>query len=115
MESVMYSLSAISKYFSAHRLGVTLLIVNVIGTMVYEYAVSPSWAIPEERAAGIYSVTGEGVVWVSRALPILIGFGLLNLPWGACICIGKKWQSGYLWLATAVIWLIALWVDFAHH
>jgi hypothetical protein len=74
-----------------------------------------SWAIPEERAQGIYSVTGEPFVWAARALPIIAGFFLINLIWGAFICIKKKWQNSYLWLATVVIWLIAVWVDFAHH
>ncbi len=99
----------------SRRVGIVLFIVNVLGALFYLWAVSPSWAIPEERAQGVYSVTGEPYVWALGALPILAGFGLLNLVWGGYICVKRKWPSGYLWLTTSVIWLIAVWLDFAHH
>ena len=115
VDYVMHSLSAINKYFSPRRLSLALFFVNVIGAIAYELAASPTWAIPEERAAGIHSVTGEPFIWAALALPILVGFTLLNVVWGTCLCVQREWRSGYLWLATAVVWLIAIWVDFAHH
>jgi hypothetical protein len=115
MESVMQSLLEIYKYFSVRRLSLALLIVNVIGAIVYIRVASPSWAIPEERAQGIHTVTGEPFVWAARALPIFAGFSLLNFLWGAYICVKRSWLNGYLWLTTAIIWLVAVWVDFAHH
>jgi hypothetical protein len=52
--------------------------VNVIGAIIYDVAASPSWAIPQERALGIYSVTGEPFVWFGAILPIVIAFLALN-------------------------------------
>jgi accessory gene regulator protein AgrB len=105
----------IHKHISASRLSLTLFIANLIGAIVYVYAASPSWAIPEERAHGVHSVTGEPFIWAARALPIFVSFSLLDFLWGAYICIRREWQSGYIWLATFIIWLIAVWFDFAHH
>ena len=113
MESIMPLRNEPTSAFS--RFDLTLLIVNIIGAIIYLYAASPSWAIPEERAQGIHSVAGEPVVWAVRALPILTGFGFLDLLWGAYICVRRKWRSSYLWLSTAAIWLIATRIDIAHH
>jgi len=104
-----------SKHFPAYRLGLTLFIVNVIGTIIYLVAVSLNWAIPQERELGLHSTTGEPFIWALGALPILAVFTLLNLAWGAYICFKKRWRSGYFWLMTAAVWLIAVWIDFAHH
>jgi TRAP-type C4-dicarboxylate transport system permease small subunit len=90
-------------------------VANIIGTMIYLRAVSPSWAIPEERVHGMSSVTGEPFVWAAYAVPIFAGFGLLNLVWGAYICVKRNWRDGYLLLAITLIWLVAVWIDFAHH
>ncbi len=100
---------------SVLRLSLTLLMVNVIGTIIYLVAVSPSWAIPQERELGLHSTTAEPVIWALAALPILAAFTLLNLAWGAYICFKKRWRSGYFWPITFAVWLIAVWIDFAHH
>jgi len=105
----------VHKYFSAYRLSVALFIVNVIGAVVYVRAASPSWAIPQERALGVYSVTGQPYVWAVAVLPIFAGFSLLNSLWGTYICVRRKWRSGYFWLATTVIWVVAVGFDFEHH
>jgi hypothetical protein len=102
-----------SKRFFSCRLSLALFIVNVIGAITYVVRVSPSWAIPQER--GLNSMTGEPFVWFVAALPIVAGFGLLNLLWGAYICFSRMWRSGYFWLMTAAVWFIAIWIDFAHH
>jgi hypothetical protein len=103
------------KYISVRRVSVTLLVLNIISAMVYVYAAMPSWVIPEERAQGLYTVTGEPVVWAVRALPILAGFVLINIIWGAYICAKRKWRSSFLWLSAVLVWLVAIWVDFSHH
>jgi len=62
----------------------------------------------------VHSVTGESVIWALGALPIFAGLNILDFVWGAYICARRKWQSGYMWLATFIAWVIAIWIDFAH-
>jgi len=101
------------KHYSARRLNLTLFVVNVIGAIIYVVRASPSWAMPQER--GLHSMTGEPFVWAGSVLLIVAGFALLNLLWGAYICFSRRWRNGYFWLMTAGVWLIAVWIDFAHH
>jgi len=42
-------------------------------------------------------------------------FFVLNLAWVALIVARRRWRSGRFWLLAALCWLIAVWVDFAHH
>lgn len=114
LESVMQAFLGKYKHLSVFQLSLALFVLNVIGAVAYLRAVEPSWVIPEERAAGIHTVTGEPIVWAVGVLPFVVGFGLLNTLWGVCLCVWKKWRSGYFWLATALIWLVAVWIDFAH-
>jgi len=100
---------------SLSRAGVALSLANLAGAIAYLYAASVSWAIPEERAQGIHSVTGEPFVWFFGAVPIFAGFSLLNLFWGAYICTKRKWRAGYIWLAALAMRLVAACIDFAHH
>jgi hypothetical protein len=102
-------------YLSVRRMSVALLILNVIASVVYVYAAMPSWVIPIEQAQGIYTVTGEPVVWAVRALPIFVAFFLINFIWGTCICIKRNWRNGFFWITAAAIWVIAVWIDFSHH
>ena len=92
-----------------------LLAANVLGAIGYLFAASPSWAIPEERAAGIYSITGEPFVWALSVWPILALFILLNLSWAAIIVAKRRWHDVRYWLITPLIWLVSISVDFAHH
>jgi hypothetical protein len=101
------------KYSSVRRVSLALFIVNVIGAIIYVVGASPSWAIPQER--GLHSTTGEPFVWGFFVLPIFAAFALLNLLWGTFICFSRRWRSGYFWLMTLMVWLIAIWIDFAHH
>jgi hypothetical protein len=109
-----YPALEIDRRFFIGRVDATLFILNLIGTIVYVKAASLSWVIPQECAAGINVTTGEPFVWAS-AVPIFAVFALVNILWGASICIKKRWRSGYVWIATALAWFIALWIDFAHH
>jgi hypothetical protein len=101
------------KYTSIRTVSLTLFIVNVIGAISYVVRASPSWAIPQER--GLHSMTGEPFVWAGFVLPIVAAFALLNLLWGVFICFSRRWRSGYFWLMTVMVWLVAVWIDFAHH
>jgi len=91
------------------------LLLNILGAIGYLIAVSPSWAIREERQAGIRSITGEPFVWATLGWPILALFFLLNLSWAAFVISKRQWIDGRYWVITPVIWIIALWIDFAHH
>jgi hypothetical protein len=93
----------------------SLVVLNGIGAIVYMARASNAWANPQERAAGVYSVTGEPFVWFAEIWPIVVVFLALNLSWEALILARRHWVSGRLWLLTVMIWLIAVLVDNAHH
>jgi len=103
------------KNLAAQRWSVVLLAFNFIGAVIYVVAASHGWAIPQEREAGLHSVTGEPYVWAGYVIPICAVFFVLNLTWGALIITRRQWQSGILWLMTIPIWVVAVAIDFAHH
>jgi hypothetical protein len=78
----MQTMAGLYKYRSARRLKWALFILNVIGAIVYVRAASVAWAIPEERAQGIYSVTGEPLIWALSVLPVFASFCLIDLVGG---------------------------------
>jgi hypothetical protein len=90
-----------------------LLALNLIGAIIYLRRSSLSWAIPQEK--GLHSQTGEPFVWAAAAIPIFAIFFAVNAIWGGIILVRRRWPSGYLWLLTALIWLLAVVIDFAHH
>jgi hypothetical protein len=93
-----------------------LLLANVFGAVFYVFAASRGgWAIPEERAAGTYTVTGEPFVWFLNILPVIAIFFVINLVWGVRIITGRDRCGSLLWLLTAAIWIVAVIIDFAHH
>jgi hypothetical protein len=98
---------------TTQSISITLLALNAIGAVAYVFRASPSWAIPEER--GLHSITGEPFIWFIGVLPVVAIFFVLNLAWGALIVARRQWRSGRFWLLAAVVWLIAVLVDFAHH
>jgi hypothetical protein len=91
----------------------TLIAFNVVGAIVYVCLASRSWVIPQER--GLHSETGEPFVWALFVMPIFAVFLLANVIWGVFILVRRQWRSGYLWLLTALMWLVAAAIDFAHH
>lgn len=104
------------KKHAAQRWSVVLLTANVVGALIYVVAASDGgWVIPQERAAGLHSVTGEPYVWALHVFPICVVFLVLNVTWGAFIVARKQWRTGLLWLSTIPIWLVAVAIDFAHH
>ncbi len=103
------------KNVATQRWSVVLLTANIVGAVVYVVAASHGWVIPQERAAGLHSVTGEPFIWALYILPICVVFFVLNVTWGAFILARKQWRTGVLWLSTIPIWLVAVAIDFAHH
>jgi hypothetical protein len=104
-----------SKGSSSRRLNVTLLILNAFGCITYVVRASPSWAIPQERALGIHSITGEPFVWFAGIFPVIVVFTLLDVLWAAYICIKKRWQSSKFWVLSLALWILAITMDFANH
>jgi hypothetical protein len=101
--------------FMAQPMPLALFLLNVIGAIAYlARASSGGWAIPQERAAGIQSITGEPFVWFVAIFPIVVFFFLLNFVWGAVI-VRRQWQGVGFWLLAALVWLGAVAIDFAHH
>lgn len=95
--------------FTGQRWDLVLLVINLIGAVMYVFASSHGWVIPEEP------VTGEPFIWALWVFPIWGVYLLLNLTWGAFIVIDKQWRSGRVWLLTIPIWAISVVIDFAHH
>jgi hypothetical protein len=98
---------------SGDRLNPVLLAANVVGAIIYVLVASRSWAIPQER--GLQSTTGEPFTWAIAVVPIFVVFILVNVSWGAYICLKRRGRSRYFWLLSAILWLVAICVDFAHH
>jgi hypothetical protein len=94
---------------------IALFVANVIGAILYVFAASRGgWANPVERAEGIYTTTGEPLVWFINILPIVVIFFILNVAW-TIILTRRQWRGGRFWLLAAVVWLAAIAIDFAHH
>jgi hypothetical protein len=111
----MYGDRLTDRTLSAQPGNLALFLLNAVGAVAYVYRASPSWAIPDERQAGIYTTTGEPLVWFAGILPVLILFFIVNLAWAALIITRPQWRSNRIWLLAAVCWFAAIWVDFAHH
>jgi len=84
----------------------------MMGAAVYVYRASSSWAIPEER--GLSATTGAPFTWFLSVMPIIVLFLALNAIWGLFLR-RQHWRTGSFWLLSAMCWLIAIVVDFAHH
>lgn len=85
---------------------------NVTGVISYLVLASRGWRDPLEH--GMIPVTGEPFVWV-LAVPVFVISIFMDLIWAALLLREGK-SKRMLWLlVTAVVWLIAIRVDFAHH
>ena len=95
---------------------IALLLLNVVGSILYVVAASRGgWVIPEERAAGIHTTTGEPFIWFLSILPIVATFFVINVAWGAVILVRRQGKGGLVLLLAAVVWLGAVAIDFVHH
>ena len=82
--------------FMAQPIPLALLLLNVIGAFAYLIRASTAWAIPQEREAGIHSITGEPFVWFLAILPIVAFFFVLNVVWGSSHCSSTMAGCGLL-------------------
>jgi hypothetical protein len=48
-------------------------------------------------------------------MPVWIVFAAINIAWGVAILARKKWLAARFWLSTALIWVVAIVIDYAHH
>jgi hypothetical protein len=90
------------------------LFLDHCGAIAYLIRASAAWVNPQERAAGIYSITGEPFVWLVAIVPVVLFFFVVNCVWGA-VTIRRHWQGAGLWLLATLAWLGAVVIDFAHH
>ena len=97
---------------SANLVNVGLMIGNAVGIVLYLVLASGGWRIPEED--GMVPVTGEPFVW-AFALPVFGIFFLLNVIWGIQLLRHKERKGRFGWVVTAVVWLLAIVIDFSHH
>jgi len=97
------------------KVSVAIFVANVSGIAVYLLGARHAWVIPEEKANGIHSITGEPFVWAAFVLPVWIVFLVINLAWGSMIVARRRWLDGRIWLMAFFIWIVAVVVDFAHH
>jgi hypothetical protein len=111
--NAMHSEQLNRRNLAAQGWSVVLLVFNFIGAVVYVVAASRSWAIPQER--GLHSQTAEPFIWFMFVVPIFTIFFVVDVVWGGLILVRRQWRSGYLWLLTALIWLVATVIDFANH
>ena len=96
----------------AHWVGERRLLVgNVLGAVLYLVGTSYGWVNPAEH--GEVPVTAEPIIWGMAAFPIVGVFTLINLTWGVLLLRGRR--GGRVWLATGVLWLAVVFIDFAHH
>jgi TRAP-type C4-dicarboxylate transport system permease small subunit len=94
---------------------IAFLIANITGAILYVFAASRGgWAIPEERAAGINTTTGEPFIWFLSVVPVVAVFMVINVAW-TIILSRRHWSGRSYWLLGAVVWLAAIAIDFAHH
>jgi hypothetical protein len=112
-QNAMHSEQLSRRNLASQRWSVVLLVLNFIGAIVYVCLASRAWAIPREK--GLHSETAEPFIWFLFVAPIFTIFFVVNVVWGGLILVRRQWRSGYLWLPTALIWLVAAVIDFAHH
>ena len=91
------------------RVGIFLLVVNVIGAATYLFLASRGWRDPTDDLP----ITGEPYVWAA-SLPVLALFVTVDAGWG--ILIAWRKLSGWpLFGLSAALWTSAIAIDFAHH
>ena len=72
-------------------------------------------AYRKNKSRGWISITAEPYIWFAVVLPVVAIFLVLNLAWGVLILRNRQRRSGRLWLVAALIWIVVIAVDFAHH
>lgn len=85
IRNAMHSEQINRRKLAAQRWSIVLLVLNFIGAAVYVVRASDGWVIPQERALGLHSVTGEPYIWALSVFPVCAVFLVLNLTWVAFI------------------------------
>jgi hypothetical protein len=98
---------------SVKSLDIAFMAANAVGIVLYLVRVSLIWRIPQER--GMVPVTGEPFVWAAGALPVLGVFLLADIVWGGLLLRDRESKRRLWWLITAVVWLVAIGIDFSRH
>jgi hypothetical protein len=99
----MYGDRLTDRTLSAQPGNLALLLLNAVGAVAYVYRASPSWAIPEERQAGIYTTTGEPFVWFAGILPVLTLFFIVNFAWAALIITPTMEKQSYVAAGSSML------------
>jgi hypothetical protein len=81
------------------------LVANVIGAAAYVWLSSWTWLEPELRGKDVGSA-GAAMVWAMSALPVLVGFALVDLVW--LIRRLRSGQSLQPILLAAPLWAVVL-------
>jgi hypothetical protein len=102
----------LSERASVKFLDITFMVANAVGIVLYLVLASRGWRIPQEH--GMVPVTGEPFV-LALALPVLGVFLLANIVWGGFLLHDRESKRGLWWLITGGVWLLTIYVDFAHH
>jgi hypothetical protein len=97
---------------SVKSLDITFMAANAIGIVVYLVLASRGWRIPQEH--GMVPVTGEPFVWV-LAVPVFGIFLLADILWGSLLLRDRQSKRRLWWLVTALVWLLAIGIDFSRH
>ena len=97
---------------SVKSLDITFMAANAVGIILYLVLASRGWRIPQEH--GMVPVTGEPFVWV-LAVPVFGVVLLVDIVWGGLLLRHKASKRWPWWIATGLVWLIAIALDFSHH
>jgi hypothetical protein len=81
------------------------LVANVIGAAAYVWLSSQTWLEPELRGETV-ARAGDAIVWAMTALPVLLGFALVDLVW--LIRRVRSGQSLQPILLAALLWAVVL-------
>jgi hypothetical protein len=93
-------------------LDITFMAANAVGIVLYLRLASRGWRIPQEH--GMVPVAGEPFV-SALALPVLGVFFLADVVWGGLLLRDRPSKRRLWWLVTAVVWLLAIGIDFSRH
>ena len=102
------------RWWRVSPVSAVLAAANLVGVALYVWRASYGWVIPEERAAGINSVTAEPFIWALAIAPVVAFFGLVNVCWGIAVLTSRR-PDARLMLAVGAIWVAGVVVDFMHH
>jgi hypothetical protein len=118
------SLVATSALVYHHRMQLILsrwwmwTLVNLAGIAAFLWLAVPTWIEPElanEPGAN----GGEGIVWATTALPVLLIFILLHFVFGLAVHRQRlqtgRWRGELLGSLTLLCWIAVIIFDNAHH